>query len=299
MEDILNNLYRDIVRFIDENKDVQYHFENIKSNTLCIGSGGSKVVATFVARVLEKKNHIICKVGDATDAKLTNMDSILVCSYSGSNYGVKYALDTNKDKYLLSSRKTRISKEELLHYDLEDEKSFISLRATVMPMALLLKYYLGSDFDKVLKEIFANIDYELCMDIDEVINIFTSSSSSTACAFLESSLMESGICIPLVHTKYDYCHGRSTINKSHENSAILFSESKEIDEVLESIMHETMKEYSVISSPFTDTIVMDFYNTIESLYLLYNIARKKNVDLRKIDYDRIAVGQLYYFKGSM
>lgn len=301
MNNIIDNLYDNILKSTRDISKIDSQFASIIGNTICIGSGGSKVVATYASKVLGKRNRGLCDVFDASclTNSLNNYDNILVCSYSGSNYGVKHALSNDKKHYLFSGRKTKVSDETLIHYEMENEESFISLGATVIPMAIILKYYLQDKFDDILKDIFSKIDKSIFLEFSFPINIFTDSSSISALTFLESSLVESGISIPLIHYKYDYCHGRSTINKSHKNNAIIFNKGLDIDSKLIEVIKSTMNKYLIISSPYEDDIISDFYYTLQSLYLLCNVAKSKNIDLRNINYDRIAVKNLYHFKGSM
>lgn len=301
MENIIENLYDNILIATVDTNEIENKFKTILGNTICVGSGGSKVVATFLASVLEKKNNGIftCFEPSSLPKNLSNYENIVACSYSGSNYGVKYALSTKLKSYLFSKRKTKVDKETLIHYEMPDEESFISLGATIIPMAIILKYYLGDDFSYYIEDIFKRIDKQINFSISSFVNVFTSSASTSAMTFLESSLIESGLGVPIINYKYDYCHGRSTINKDHNNSAILFSNGTDLDRKLSEIMEMTMREILIVSSPYDDEIVSDFYFTIQSLYIIECLAKESGVDLKHINYDRIAVKGLYHFKGSM
>lgn len=60
-----------------------------------------------------------------------------------------------------------------------------------------------------------------------------------------------------------------------------------------------MANHLIMESYFEDPIINDYYLTLQSMVLLMNIARAKKINLRSIKYDKEAVRNLYYFKGSM
>lgn len=300
----LKELKKLILKSTENIDNITEGLASIQTNTLITASGGSMVVAKFLKSVLEKKNNIIAETMDARDLEYTNLnlfDNIFIVSYSGSNYGVKSSIHNNKKVYLLSNRKTKIKNEELLHYDISCEKSFISIETTIIPCSIILKYYLGELFAIILDEIFASIDESLFLDLKGThLNIFSGVETSCSEEFLTSTLVESGISVPLIHEKYSYCHGRSTINKKHDTSSIYLGyNGSELDKVIKNVLDLTCENYLIMESLFSDTIVNDFYYCIQSMVLLTNIAKSKNIDLRNIKYDRDAVNILYHFKGSM
>lgn len=282
-------------------------FDNLKSingPTILIGSGGSRVVAEFASMVLETKNKIFTKVLDVRDLNyidLKRYENIFIASFSGANAGVHASIIDNKNTYLLSKRKTKIKNETLLHYEVPEVNSFISLEATIVPMTILLEYYLGDKFSKVFSKIIKSIDKGMNFYFNSsYINIYSGIDSKTTETFLESTLTESGIAAPLIHTKYDYCHGRSTINKHHSSSSIyLCDNGTYLDKKLKEVLDVTMTSTLTIKKKFKDEIVNDYYMCLQCMYLLINIGLSKNIDLRNIKYDRDAVKKLYYFKGSM
>lgn len=287
------------------NKDEIFNnLKNIKEPTLIIGSGGSRVVAEFASRVLSKKNKILTRVLDARDLHYEDLelyDNIFIISYSGSNYGVKASFIDNKNIYLLSKRKTKIKDETLLHYEMEEHDSFISLESTIIPMTILLEYYLEDNYSDYITKILEELDEDLSFDFSgDYINIFSGIDSSVTETFLESTCVESGLIIPLIHRKYDYCHGRSTINKNHSSVSIYLSDNgSDLDNTLKDVLNDTMSRNLILKQVFEDSVVNDYYLCLQCMYLLLNIAKSKNIDLRKIKYDRDAVKKLYYFKGSM
>lgn len=45
-------------------------------------------------------------------------------------------------------------------------------------------------------------------------------------------MVESGIGLPIIHDKYSYCHGRSTLATTNNNIAIYFNLNTELDKLL-------------------------------------------------------------------
>lgn len=299
MEENMKCIYEDIISSCRLSDNIINILKNISGNSVIIGNGGSRVVAVFLAKVLSKKNKIITSVHDSCDLSgidLDNYKSLIIASYSGSNQGVHHAISFDINKYMMTTRKTPIGDETLLTYQMEKRKSFISLNQTIVPMAIILKYYLGEYFDDVIEDIFKLLDKTLEYNITDVTNIFSDYKTNTSSTFIESTLAESGMSVPIVQSKYDYCHGRSTINKDkHYKSIYLINKKTELDETLLSIL----KNPCVLSGPFQDEIINDFFLTLQAMYLLKNIAYSLSIDLSKIDYDKEVIKKLYNFKGSM
>lgn len=308
VEDV-NNLYEDIIYAAKDIDEVIKCLGCIKGPTICVGSGGSKVVAKYAEKVLIKKNKLIALTMNPYsfvhyDKEL--YDNVFIASHSGKNFGVKVALDSNLNKYLLSTRKVMIDSEILLSYEMKERKSFISISDTLIPMAILLKYYLGKKFLKTLDKIFRCANKVMDkVDIDKLsevsnYNIFTGIDTEASSYFLESTFIEAGINVPIINYKYDYCHGRSTINKAHDNGAIYLGyDKRDLDKTLKGVLNRTMKDVIIINKISKDDIINDFYLTLVSIYLMVEIAKIKNINLKDIKYDCDAVHELYYFKGSM
>lgn len=304
MNEYINSLEENIMESTKNIDDIIASLKGIKGNLLSVGTGGSRVVAEYASKVLSKKNKLLAKTIDPRDLEYIDKSlfkTIFISSYSGSNYGVKNSLENDLDKYLLTNRKTSISDEKILHYEMPKEHSFISLSATIVPMAILLKYYLDVDFAKTIKNIFSSIDEGVLLPFNgEYINIFSGVDTCASESFIESTLTESGIAVPLIHEKYSYCHGRTTINKDKTHSAIYIGyKGTDLDIALKEVLEEQMDNLCILEDKYNDNIINDFYLTIQSIYLLRNIAESKNIDLSEIDYDKSAVKKLYYFQGSM
>lgn len=167
-----------------------------------------------------------------------------------------------------------------------------------MPISIMLNYYLDGEISVILDGFW----YRKVPNIyttSDVYEIFTGYDTSTASMYLESTMVESGIGIPIVHDKYSYCHGRSTTSKNVKSTAIfLHSYSNELDDLLlENIKRHykyVIKLYSKSASP----IINDYYMLIEAMYLTERIAQIKKVDLSNVDYSPMTK-TLYNFKGTM
>lgn len=274
--------------------------EEIKEPTICTGVGGSSVISTFTAKVLESKNGIITVNKEIRDLVYSNLEpyqNIVIASYSGSNYGVEVACNTPLKHYLFS-RKEREGVHNITYTNQDKEESFISLAATLIPICILLSYYLDGNTKYVL-EIMKNTEIPKVKKTESTIyEIMSGWESKTAATFLESTFIEAGIGIPIIHDKYAYCHGRSTTSYHQNHNMIYFNGDTELDGIM---LREFSKYYGqVISMDFKyeDQIVNDFYLTYKSMLLAKQIALLEKKDLSNVDYSPI-VRKLYYFKGVM
>ena len=172
------------------------------------------------------------------------------------------------------------------------EKSFISLGATLIPVSVMLDYYLNGD-DKIILD---SIEEEnLNLDIESnIYEIFSGYDTSTSSTYLESTMVESGIGIPIVHDKYSYCHGRSTFGINYNATAIYYNRNTEFDKMMLEELKKYYKTVITINAKFKDQILDDFQMLIQSMYLSKYIAEKKKKDLSKIKYSPI-VKKLYKY----
>lgn len=269
--------------------------------TLFSGVGGSSVVSEFGAKVINTKNGIISVNSEPRDFLYRNngaFRNVVACSYSGNNYGVELALLKGLRKYLLSSNSFDDSGVTYLKYSttINKERSYISLAATLIPISILINYYLDGKNNSMLdciEESSFNFDLE-----SDVYEIFSGYDTSTASKYLESTMVESGIGIPIVHDKYSYCHGRSTLGINYNCIAIYYNRNTEFDLMM---LEELKKYYSMIitiDSKFKDQILDDFQMLIQSMYLTKYIAEKKLKDLSKVEYSPI-VKKLYKYSGQI
>jgi len=278
--------------------EVKQILSSIKEPTLVSGVGGSSVVSTFLSKVLSEKNNIICENITARDANYKNLKgykNIIACSYSGNNLGVTTALKNLPNKYLLSgSRKDGVTN---ICYSAEDkERSFISLSSTLIPMCIALAYYTDNDLG-LIQEIF-NSNSEVRLEDTNIYEVLTGYETSTASKFLESTLTESGIGIPIIHDKYEYCHGRSTLGYHNSSNLIFFHTDSKLDQFYDAIMGDYYRNIIKFDKKYDDNIINDFYFTHVSMHLCKQIAEQKQKDLSIVEYSPL-VKKLYHYEGEM
>lgn len=277
---------------------INYELARINGPTLVSGVGGSSVVAQFASKVLMRKNHIIAIPSEPRDfcyIDTTLYENVLACSYSGDNYGVELAFANTLKHYLLASKERDDSNVINLTYKCFDkEHSFISLAATLIPISIILNYFLDGQKERII-DCLENYRYDFDTDCD-VFEIFSGIESSTASKYLESTMVESGIGIPIVHDKYSFCHGRSTMAKYYNNIAIYFNNDTELDKIL---LEELPKHYkNVIVIKCGTSPLSEYISLVKCMYLTKYIAESKNMDLSGVDYNSI-VKKLYKYNGNL
>ena len=280
---------------------IKHHLEKIKTPTITTGVGGSSVVSTFASKVLSSKNGIIAEHQEPRDMlykPLSGYANVFACSYGGKNYGVETSFSNDLKKYLLSRNPSDDNNVTNITYDasIENEDSFISLAATLMPMSIMLAYYNDNDIS-VIKEILETArDYQI--DMDRVYEILTGVDTSTASTYLESTLAEAGLASPIVHDKYSYCHGRTTLSYHHDNSLIHFNKNTELDRLYQEELPQYYNKVITLDSKFEDSIIDDFYLTYQAMLLTKKMAELTGRDLSRMDYNPV-VKKLYRYKGQM
>lgn len=281
---------------------IKKQLENIKGNTIFVGSGGSKVVATFASKVLNGLN--VKSSRDLNYMDLNNIDNIMIFSYSGIGYTIENLLKNNKKIYLFTNGNKGYENVENIKYNssLKREHSFISLASTLMPMTILYNYYKNLEINHlklILNDMFEKAK-NINIESNNVYEILTGYDTLTASTYLESTMVESGIAVPIVHDKYDYCHGRTTTSYKSHNGLIYYENTKELDKLLLENLSKYYTEIIKIEKYYSDDFVIDndYYATIKSMYLTKKLAENKQIDLSKIEYSPL-VKKLYYFKGEM
>lgn len=312
---------------MSKNDSMKYNFENLKERvldtlkhtninkqlkkvkgpTICVGSGGSKVVADFAALVLNTKNNCSVKVMDPRDVlyeNLTPYANLFVCSYSGNNHGVNILSSLKIKKHLLTYREEE--KENfnnlICHSLLNKEMSFISLAATLMPMSILLSYYLNEDCSSLIEEMFMKVQNESFNVLNTFLpfEVMSGNDTSVPQTYLDSTFVESGLNTITSHSKYDFCHGRSTLAHTRESNLIyLVSRKKELDNLLLENLSSRYSSIITLESEYNDPIVSNFYLTLKSMYLTEYLATKQNIDLSIVNYDKELCKKLYKYTGEM
>ena len=275
--------------------EIKQKLEMIKTPTLVSGVGGSSVVSNYASKVLSIKNNVIAtniEPRDMNYINISNYNNILSCSYSGNNYGVDTSFNNNLNHYLLSSN--RLDNVININYksSIEEESSFISLAATLIPMSILLSYYLDNDIS-LIQDILNNTLEKINIK-NNIYEVFTGYETSTASKYLDTTLVESGIGIPIIHDKYAFCHGRSTIGKDNYNNKIILNNDKELDKLLISLY----EDITIIDRKYNDDIVNDYYITYMCMLFTKQIAEYNNLDLSRVNHSYVTK-KLYRFKGEM
>lgn len=297
--------------------------DNIKGTAITIGCGGSLVVADYLAKVLYNKGIFsVCKNARDIMHSDCNSDFLFAFSYSGKTHGIRLALDNFKGTKCLitcNSNLKDIPNTKTIsfeHTDMDKEKSFISLSSTLIPVGEFLKYHENISKEKFSKKIIkylkesqdwikklSNQDL-FSYGSSEVFEIMTGYDTEVASLFLESTLIEAGLGNVIVHDKYDYCHGRSTINyqdnKNH-NLIYLVNEKTEIDDFLLEIL--VIKYFPItiidVSDSKTSFLERQYELLMKSIFFCKKVATDKKMDLSRVEYDPDLVKKVYSYKGEM
>lgn len=281
-----------------DTKYINYELSKLYKPTLVNGVGGSSVVSDFGAKVLSVKNSIVVRNTEPRDMiymDKSGYSNVIACSYSGNNFGVDLSFDNNLKKYLLS----RNTNEEAVNLQykttIDNERSFISLGATLIPISVLINYYLNGDesFLDDIEECVFSFDTEC-----DVYEIFSGYDTSTTSKYLESTMVESGIGVPIVHDKYSYCHGRSTMSINNNSIAIFLNRNTELDRLLLREISKYYKNVIVIDGKYKDMILDDYQMLVQAMYLTKFIAESKSKDLSKVEYSPLCK-TLYKCKFTM
>ena len=287
-----------------DNTDLEFirsELTKLDEPTLFSGVGGSSVVSAFGAKVINSKNGIVSINSEPRDFVYRNNNAfrnVVACSYSGNNYGVELSFLKGLRKYLLSNNAFDDKDVTYLKYGttIDKERSFISLGATLIPVSILMNYYLDGNNNPIL-DLIGETPYDFDLESD-IYEIFSGYDTSVSSKYLESTMVEAGIGVPIVHDKYSYCHGRSTLSVNYNAIAIYFNRNTEFDRMMIDELRQYYKQIIVIESKFDDSILDDYYMLIQSMYLTKYMAEKKKKDLSKVEYSPI-VKKLYSYKGGI
>ena len=235
----------------------------------------------------------------------------LICySWSGTSYGIIKAMDSYPKSIVVHGNEKVLHEQEVrLHYDgMDKEHSFISEATTLIPMGELLKYYLqekGIDerkyLDSIIKETFNNTELNYNVD-SSVFEIMTGDNTNTAAHILESTMLESGIGIPILHEKYDYCHGRSvtsSTNRGKHTLIYLINQETELDKLLLDLIPHNYKNVIILKSGTNEKIVGEYILSLKSVLLCNYISRIKGLGLSQVEYDPSVVKKAYCYKGGL
>lgn len=304
VDDMYTNLDKMLPRILDTLKKTNLNYifnelSNIKGPTIVTGVGGSSVVGEYLAKVLNKKNHIIAEFKFPRELLLTDLseyENVISISYSGRNIGVDASFNNNLKKYLLSgSTREGVTN---LQYVVEDEEfSFVSMAGTMIPLSIILMYYLN-DLD-LIRDILS-IRKEFNIDDSLIYEVLTSEKSKGACAMLESTLVEGSLGALIVHEKYNYCHGRTLFNHFNPNTSTLIymEDDSALDSLFKDNLFSTYKNVITIDKKYDDDVVDDYYKSFMCLLLCMQISEKQGKDM-SIKYPPEVSELMYGYKGEM
>lgn len=299
-------------RIIDTNKKsdlqaIKEIIKTIKGNTICIGSGGSNVVSEYASKVISNMNNniVLCKhPRDLRKISLNNFENIVIVSSSGKGESVELGLANNLNKYLLSGKDIKYDNVTNILYstNLKEEESFISLGTTLVPMSILYNISMGlrnSHFISIIEEMFDKVKVNIKWN--DIYEIIGGCEDETAMKYLRTTLIESGIAIPICHDKYNYCHGATTTSYKNNNGLIyLNNRNTDLDKL---ILQEAKKYYTEVIElngfyPNSDELTDEFFITLQAMYLTKKLAENKHEDLSGVDHSPL-VYKLWNFKGTM
>lgn len=287
--------------------DVNKYLNKIKGSTIFVGSGGSKVVASYASLVFNLKNNCCTCVGEPRDVLYENIrgyKNIFVCSYSGDNHGVDCLANLKLNKYLFTYGDVDKDgyKKVKCNSSISKEKSFISLAATLMPMSVLLEYYLGKNCDSLVEEMIDNAS-KMSFKVSNInlpFDVISGKDTLTSEIYLDSTFVESGLGSLVRHSKYDFCHGRTTLAfHSDRNLIYLVANDKELDTLLLDKLSYMYKDIIVLRSSYNDLVIDNYYLTMQALFLTKYLAERKDIDLSIVDYNKELCKVLYKYKGKM
>ncbi|MDO4197730.1 MAG: hypothetical protein Q4D13_01910 [Erysipelotrichaceae bacterium] len=291
MNDCYTNLNSNILDSIkDTDTDTLFRqLENIQEPTLVTGVGGSSVVATFMAKVLSEKNHIIATYVSPRDIKymdLSGYKNIISVSYSGRNIGVDVSFDNDLHHYLFTGNKKEGI--DCLLYKMNEEVSYVSISATMVPLSLLFLYYCNDI--KLLKDIISS-DIETDSR-NKNYQVIYGYENRCAAVLLESSFNESGMASCILSDKYNYCHGRLNLSRTDNYDLIYFNSFKDIDEMMISQLPSHFNSMIIIDKKYDDPVINDYYCSYLSMILIIKIALNHHYDIS--DMKELEDNDLFY-----
>jgi fructoselysine-6-P-deglycase FrlB-like protein len=297
------------------NDELISKLSNIRGNLITIGTGGSYPTAYYASKLFEGNNCFSKNMypRDLIYCNSDNIDNIMAFSYSGKTPSIIQALNNKKDitKTIVTGNKLYISEniENVLNYgnELEQEKSFISIASTIIPMTLLLRYCHNLTYYEMATLIRDIIDESanLANNVDNnilsgnTVEIMSGDNTYSAGYILQSAFNESGMGYPLVYEKNNYAHGCATLNYHNNTSLLIYllNTKTEQDEIMISEVIPTYENKVIISAKYKDKIG-ELELAIKSLFLLKKIAEQKKVNLSAIDYPK-HIKKIYSFNGGM
>ena len=295
---------------IDSDKNYQV-LDTINDVSVSIGSGGSYPPAIFSSKVLTAKGLPSFSM-TPRDAlyNVSGVKNLIAYSWGGRNYSVKRVMKEFENPIIAHAHEASLFPKEIrFHYPgMDKEKSFISEADTLIPMGELLKYYLHDKgineqeyLNTIIKDTFNNTVMNYDVD-SSVFEIMTGDDTNVSSHILESTMSESGIGIPLLHEKYDYCHGisvTSSTNREQHTLIYLLNQETELDRLLLELIPHNYKNVIILRSDTKERIVGEYILSLKAVLLCNYISRIKGMSLSQVDYDPSVVKKLYRYEGEL
>ena len=256
-------------------------FRSIRGATAVTGVGGSSVVSAFLSEVLNRKNRILCTdmmPRDLLYRDMTGYENAVACSYSGANIGVDATFGAGLKNWLFSAGE-REGAVPLKYTVPEMEESFVSLAGTLIPMALALLYYTDGD-TALLEEILeSGTGRTGPAPSGNTVEILYGAEDRAPAVFLESTLTEGGLAAPVMHEKYNYCHGRCRLNAAQDNALIWFPRKNGLDLVFREELKGFYRSVTELDSGYEDPVVRAFADTWTAMRLCREMAEERGTDI--------------------
>ena len=297
--------------------------------TLIMATGGSKVVAFYLQLLLERlwPTGIICEVIEPRDYfykyNIEMFSNLVAISASGNTNGVKEALnDFHGQKYLVCENK-EVGNYEVVSWGNETydtEHSFISIASSLGPISMMLDTtaafggYRLEIVDDEIKKVNEKIvellrrSQEKILNLshsfkeDNIIHIMSGHDTKCCSSALESNLVESGLCAPIIHDKGSFCHGRSNLLSNSTPIIYLSHNQDDLDTfLLDTISQEYGKVYHLNSSDLCINSIFAYLILLllQMYYLSKIISEDKNKELTKPDNNPPLVKRLYNYSGPL
>lgn len=102
-----------------------------------------------------------------------------------------------------------------------------------------------------------------------------------------------------MHTKYNFCHGRSNIVSNKESLLVyLMTRESDLDETLKTEIKKISKNILVLEELTQDSIIADYLLTIKALKFLNYLNKTYHKEFVNVKYNKI-IPTIYHFKGGL
>lgn len=286
----------------------------LEGSTLLMATGGSKCVAYYLQSIFDYRGIISEVVEPRTMFHKPNMNAyqnLIAISNSGKTNGMEQAfmLFPNQ-KYLITASDITFDDCNIISYQeaiSRNEKSFVSLATSFIPMLMFLKLAEDDVFcDEKLSKLLAE-SKEFSKQFKELfssasgIEILSGYETTCAASVLESNLVETGVCPVVIHDKGAYCHGRSNLKFNYPKHPLIYlmHEQWELDSMLLEVLMDQYDFIYPVVSKGEQQAMKDYDLALKMAYLSREIASNKEIDLCQPEYNPKVIKKVYSYKGEM